>query len=232
MAASLEGRHIVVTGGTGNLGGAVLARLTAEGAICHVPVRGTDMPADTAGIRHVSGVDLTDPGAVDAFYGEIGNLWASVHLAGGFGMGGIVDADDRAMSGMFEMNALSAWLCCRAAIRAMKAAGPARGGRIVNIAARPALEPRSGAGMAAYAASKAAVAAITQALGEELKGDGILVNAVAPSILDTPENRAAMPKADFAKWPSLESAAGLIAFLVSPDNSSTSSAVIPLYGRA
>ena len=85
--------------------------------------------------------------------------------------------------------------------------------------------------MSAYAASKAAVAAMTTALGEELKGDNILVNAIAPSILDTPANRAAMPKADFDKWVSLEAAAELIAFLVSPQNAA-SGGIIPLYAKA
>ena len=84
------------------------------------------------------------------------------------------------------------------------ASAPTAGGRIVNIAARPGLEWRSGANMAAYAASKAAVAALTVALAEEVAKDGILVNAVAPSIMDTPANRAAMPKADYALWPKVE----------------------------
>ena len=86
--------------------------------------------------------------------------------------------------------------------------------------------------MAAYAASKAAVAAITVALAEELKEAGIFVNAIAPSTLDTPANRAAMPKVDFGKWVGLEAAAATVAFLASPRNLATSGAVIPLYGRA
>ena len=96
-----------------------------------------------------------------------------------------------------------------------------KGGRIVNVAARPALEPRTGAGMAAYAASKAAVVALTVALAEEVAKDGILVNAVAPSIMDTPANRAAMPKADHAAWPKVEEVAATILFLASPDNTVT-----------
>ena len=96
-----------------------------------------------------------------------------------------------------DMNLMTCLLCCRAAVGAM--AG--NGGRIVNVAARPALEWRSGAGMVAYAASKAAVAALTAALAEEVAKDGILVNAVAPSIMDTPANRTAMPKANYDLWP-------------------------------
>ncbi len=106
------------------------------------------------------------------------------------------------------------------------------GGRIVNVAARAALEWRSGAGMSAYTASKAAVAAFTAALAEEVAKDGILVNAVAPSIMDTPANRHAMPKADFALWPKVEEVAATILFLASPDNRVTRGAVVPVYGRS
>ncbi len=225
-----EGKRIVVTGGAGALGGAVVARLVAEGATCYVPVHGEKAPGDKPDIHYTAGIDLTDAGAVDTYYDGLDPIWASIHLAGGFAFGKTVDAKPETLTNMLRMNATTAWLCSRAAARAMQAAG--KGGRIVNVAARPALEARTGAGMAAYAASKAAVAAMTEALGEEWKGDGILVNAIAPSILDTKANREGMPKADFAKWVSLESAAELIAFLASPANSSTSSAVIPLYGRS
>ena len=109
---------------------------------------------------------------------------------------------------------------------------PARGGRIVNVSARPGLEWRSGAGMVAYTASKAAVAALTAALAEEVAKDGILVNAVAPSIMDTPANRAAMPKADYALWPKVEEVAATIVFLVSPENRVTRGAIVPVYGKS
>jgi NAD(P)-dependent dehydrogenase (short-subunit alcohol dehydrogenase family) len=124
---------------------------------------------------------------------------------------------------------VNCYLSCRAAILAM-AANP-EGGRIVNVAARPGLEWRGGAGMAAYAASKAAVAALTVALAEEVVKQGILVNAVAPSILDTPANRKAMPQADHAAWPKVEEVARTILFLASPDNKVTRGAVVPVYGR-
>ena len=121
-------------------------------------------------------------------------------------------------------------LCCRAAVGAMTRTGA--GGRIINVAARPALEWRTGAGMVAYAASKAAVAAATVALAEEVAKDGILVNAVAPSIMDTPANRAAMPKADHAAWPKVAEVAATIVFLASPANKVTRGAVVPVYGRS
>ncbi|MDH5773116.1 MAG: SDR family NAD(P)-dependent oxidoreductase, partial [Rhodospirillaceae bacterium] len=106
------------------------------------------------------------------------------------------------------------------------------GGRIVNVAARPALEPRSGAGMVAYSAAKAAVSAMTQALGEELKEKNILVNAVVPSILDTRANREAMPDANFAAWPKIDEVAATIILLTSPQNKITSGSLLKVYGRS
>jgi NAD(P)-dependent dehydrogenase (short-subunit alcohol dehydrogenase family) len=123
---------------------------------------------------------------------------------------------------------VSAFLCSREAIKKMRG----RGGRIVNVAAQPGVEPRRGAGMAAYATSKAAVAALTLALAEEVAGDGIWVNAVAPSIMDTPANRKDMPKADHAKWPKVEEVAATIAFLASPQNMVTRAALVPVYGKS
>ena len=106
-----------------------------------------------------------------------------------------------------------------------------QGGRIVNVAARPALEWRSGAGMIAYTVAKAGVAALTVALAEEVAKDGILVNAVAPSTMNTPANRVAMPKADHDVWPNVEEVAATILFLASPDNRVTRGAIVPVYGK-
>jgi NAD(P)-dependent dehydrogenase (short-subunit alcohol dehydrogenase family) len=107
-----------------------------------------------------------------------------------------------------------------------------QGGRIVNVGARPALEWRTGAGMSAYTVAKAGVAALTVALAEEVAKDGILVNAVAPSIMDTPANRKAMPKADHSVWPKVEEVAATIAFLASSDNGVTRGAIVPVYGKS
>ena len=101
-----------------------------------------------------------------------------------------------------------------------------------NVAARPALEPRLGAGMAAYTVAKSGVATLTVALAEEVAKHGILVNAVAPSIMDTPANRKAMPKADFDAWPKVEEVAATIAFLASPNNAVTRGAIVPVYGKS
>lgn len=233
MTAEFAGRQIVVTGGTGALGGAVVALLMEKGAAIHVPSSRPDADPRFAGndrVKITPGIDLADSESVDAYYASVPELWASINLAGGFAMAPIERSGPREFAGMIDANARTAFLCCAAAARSMLASGG--GGRIVNVAARPALEPRRGAGMAGYAAGKAAVAAITVALAEELKGAGILVNAVAPSTLDTPANRAAMPKADFGKWVALGDAAAAISWLASPGNRATSGAVLPLYGRA
>ena len=229
----LNGRNAVVTGGAGALGGAVVARLLAAGATCHVPAFDD---AEAARFPHAGhervrlGVagDLADWGAVERFYAGVDGLWASIHLAGGFDMGGIAEAPPETFWRQMSMNAATCYLCCRAAVAGLRRAGA--GGRIVNVSARPGVEPRAGAGMAAYAAAKAAVAALTQALAEEVAAEGIWVNAVAPSILDTPANRAAMPGADHAAWPKTEQVAETIVFLAAPDNAVTRGAVVPVYG--
>lgn len=235
MAGEFDGRTVVVTGGTGALGAAVVARLLEAGATCHVPTSHASAPEDfafagNARVKLATGVDLGNAASVEAFYAPIGTLWASIHAAGGFAMSPISGGTADVFADMMEANATTAFLCCRSAARSMLATGTA--GRIVNVTARPGLDPRKGAGMSAYAASKAAVTAITVALAEELKGDGILVNAVAPSTLDTPANRKAMPKADFSKWVSLDAAAQAILDLASPRNTAVSGALVPIYGRA
>jgi NAD(P)-dependent dehydrogenase (short-subunit alcohol dehydrogenase family) len=204
------GSHIVVTGGTGALGQAVVGGLRSGNAICHVPnlvaaeLKGFPYATDS-GVNIAHDVDLADEAAVQRFYQALPPLWASIHLAGGFAMSPIGETSAADFIAQFRMNALSCFLCSAAAVaafRARKAPGPggAEGGRIVNVSARPAIEPRLGAGMVAYTASKSAVAALTQALAQELTDEQIWVNAVAPSILDTPANRAAMPEADHRRW--------------------------------
>ena len=132
--------------------------------------------------------------------------------------------------GQIESNLVSAYLCSRAAVGAFRAGRRRRPHR--QRGGAPALEPRSGASMTAYTATKAGLAGLTQALAEEVAKDGILVNAVAPSIMDTPANRAAMPKADFAAWPKVEEVAATILFLASPENAVTRGAIVPVYGKS
>jgi NAD(P)-dependent dehydrogenase (short-subunit alcohol dehydrogenase family) len=226
-------KHVVVTGGTGALGSAVVAGLLEAGAICHIPYIHEAEAERFPYRRHervtlVAGANLADEAAVARLYGGVAPLWASIHIAGGFAMASIAETDKAAVTAQFEMNLLSCFLCCRAAVQAMKGGG----GRIVNVASRPALEPRLGAGMTAYTVAKAGVAALTEALAQEVAGDGILVNAVAPSIMDTPINRKDMPKANFALWPKVEEVAATILFLASPENKVTRGAVVPVYGKS
>jgi NAD(P)-dependent dehydrogenase (short-subunit alcohol dehydrogenase family) len=234
------GSHVVVTGGTGALGKAVIGALRKAGAVCHVPnlvaAELDDFPyASDPSVQVGRGVDLADEGAVRRFYQALPPLWASIHLAGGFAMAPIGEMSAADFTAQFRMNALSCFLCSAAAVaafRARKEPGPGgvSGGRIVNVAARPALEPRLGAGMIAYTASKAAVAALTQALAQETTDEQIWVNAVAPSVLDTPANRTAMPDADYRRWVSPADLAEIVTFLASPSNRVTRGAVIPVYG--
>ena len=230
-----ENRHVVVTGGTGALGIAVVGALLEAGATCHVPyiaaAEASRFPhRDNARVKLIADVELTDEAAVTRLYSGVPKLWASIHLAGGFAMTAVGDTKKADILKMLEMNFLTCHLCCAAAVRALRRGG--QGGRIVNVAARPALEPRLAAGMAAYGASKAAVAALTEALAQEVAGDGILVNAVAPSIIDTPANRAAMPKAKHEAWPKVDEIATTIVFLASPANRVTRGAIVPVYGKS
>jgi NAD(P)-dependent dehydrogenase (short-subunit alcohol dehydrogenase family) len=226
-------RHVIVTGGAGALGTAVVARLIEAGGICHVPCLNE---AEAARFRlrdhkqvavTVTG-SLTGEAAIEKLYGGVAPLWASIHTVGGFAASALRDTDLATIRQQLEMNLISCILCCRAAVRSMADAG----GRIVNVAARPALEWRTGAGMTAYTAGKAGVAALTAALAEEVAKAGILVNAVAPSIMDTPPNRQAMPKADYGLWPKVEEVAATIAFLASPENLVTRGAIVPVYGKS
>jgi NAD(P)-dependent dehydrogenase (short-subunit alcohol dehydrogenase family) len=228
-------RHVIVTGGTGALGTAVVGALVGAGAVCHVPyviaAEAERFPLRTnAQVKLVECKSLSEEDDVARLYGSVAQLWASIHLVGGFAMAPVAETRKADLMKQVDTNFVTAFLCCRAAVNAIAKTG--KGGRIVNTAARPGLELRAGAGMAAYAASKAAVVALTAALAEEVAKDGILVNAVAPSTMDTPANRAAMPKADHAAWPKVEEVAATILFLASPDNKVTRGGIVPVYGRA
>jgi NAD(P)-dependent dehydrogenase (short-subunit alcohol dehydrogenase family) len=229
----LRGRHVVVTGGTGALGIAVTGALLEAGAICHVPYRSEDEAKRFPHREHkdvslVALGNLADEAAVARFYAGL-SLWASIHIAGSFAFAPIGETGKSVLMQQLDSNLISTYLCCRAAVAAFQRAGA--GGRIVNVASRQGIEPRQGANLTAYAAAKAGVAALTMALAEEVAKDGILVNAVAPSLMDTAANRKAMPKADFSAWPKVEEVAATILFLAAPENKVTRGAVVPVYGR-
>ncbi|HET9625029.1 MAG TPA: SDR family NAD(P)-dependent oxidoreductase [Kofleriaceae bacterium] len=210
----MQGRQIVVTGGKGALGHAVVTWLEARGAIVHVP--------------DIATVDLTSEAAAVAYYASLPPLWASIQLAGGFAMSALADTSLADFEQQWRTNAVTCFLACREAVKSIRKT--AAGGRLVNVAARPVVVPA--AHMVAYTAAKAGVAAITQSLAAELAGDRILVNAVLPSLIDTPANRAAMPSADHAAWPKPAELAEAIGFLASPGNALTSGTLVPVYGRA
>ncbi|MFN0241815.1 MAG: SDR family NAD(P)-dependent oxidoreductase [Planctomycetota bacterium] len=226
-----DGLHVVVTGASGELGGAVARLFAARGAQCHLPVRTrAQTTGSDARLRFVAGVDLLDESSVAAFYRELPALWASIHCAGGFAAKPFADTSVEDLQSQLATNTTTAFVCAREAVRKLRAAG--QGGRIVNVVARQALEPARGAGMVAYTMSKAAVAAMTRALAEEVVGDGIAVNAIAPSTLDTPSNRTAMPAADFSRWVRLDDAARWIVELASPGEITARGSIVTVYGRA
>lgn len=211
--SDFSGRHVVITGGDGALGQSVVAAFRAAGAECHLPL--------------YPDVDLTNEAQVEAYYTAIPSLFASIHLAGGYRAKPFVETSREDMELMLGLNLATAFFCCREAVKLMKKSG---GGRIVNVAARVVEVPIGGA--VAYSVSKAGVAALTRALAVECKGDGILVNAVLPSIIDTAANRASMPKANHASWPKPEEIAQAILWLASPENTLTTGALVPVYGKA
>jgi NAD(P)-dependent dehydrogenase (short-subunit alcohol dehydrogenase family) len=228
MDYGVDGRNVVITGGRGALGQAVVGVFVKAGARCHLPVRGED-GGGGAGAAITTGIDLTDERSVASYYAGLPPLWASVHLAGGYAGRPILDTALSDLRQQLDLNLVTAFLCAREAVRNMRRTAGA-GGRIVNVSSRAALVP--GGGAIAYGVSKAGVNMLTAVLAEEVKADGILVNAVAPSIIDTAANRQAMPAAKHDRWARPEDLAATILWLASPRNALTSGSVIPVYGRA
>jgi NAD(P)-dependent dehydrogenase (short-subunit alcohol dehydrogenase family) len=221
--------RVIVTGGLGVLGRSVGAELAARGARVALVDRAAH--AEVAGVDLVVGsVDLGEPASAAAAFAQVaqalGGIDAIVNVAGGFQWetleGGSIDTWDR----MYAMNLRTAVIACREVLPYLLRQPS---GRIVNVGALAA--NKASAGMGAYAASKAGVARLTESLAEELKDRGINVNAVLPSILDTPANRADMPDADVARWVSTQSLSGVIAFLLSDDASAVTGACLPVAGR-
>ncbi len=228
-------KNIVITGSTGGLGREVVAAFLQQGAICHLPVYEPTIPSDIPWANHqraqaTTNIDLTNEQAVSKYFAGLPPLWASIHLAGGFAMQPIHETTVENLNYMWKLNTVTCFLCCREASKKMATKTTTSGGRIVNVAARPVLQATGG--MIAYTSSKAAVANITQSLATELLEANIWVNAVVPSIIDTPVNRDAMPKANFDTWPKPHQIAHTIAFLASESNHYTTGSLVPVYGRA
>lgn len=213
--------RVIVTGGLGVLGRAVIAELRARGdRVAAVDLANGESDADIT----IDGVDLTDEAAVEAAYAEaaeaLGGVDGLVNVAGGFIWEPVETGAAASWDAMYRINLRTVAVSSRAVLAHLKS------GAIVNVGAAAAANP--GMGMAPYAASKAGVKALTESLAEELKGRGIRVNAVLPTILDTPTNRKDMPDADTSGWVTPASAAKVIAFLLSDAAAAVTGAGVPL----
>jgi NAD(P)-dependent dehydrogenase (short-subunit alcohol dehydrogenase family) len=225
----MNGKVMIVTGALGALGKVVAETALARG----VRVAGVDYAAARSpATQHrleLGGVDLTDAAqakkAIDSAVSHFGKLDALINIAGGFAFETVADGDPKTWQRMYALNVTTALNASRAAIPHLTASNAAR---IVNVGAMGALQ--AGAGMGAYAASKAGVHRLTEALAAEHKGK-ITVNAVLPSIIDTAANRASMPKADFAKWVTPHELAEVILFLTSDAASAVTGALLAVNGR-
>lgn len=232
---SLDGQVVLITGAAGNLGQASARAFAAAGArialVDHNPDSLTGLRtelADAAGF----GADLIQPESVAAMVAQVhqhfGRIDVLANIAGGFTMGPAVhETPDRDWDHMLDLNARTVFNTCRAVIPHMLTQG---GGRIINVAARAALEGK--ARMAPYCVSKAAVITLTESLAAEHKDSGITVNCILPGTVDTPQNRAAMPDQDHTKWVPPAALADVILFLASEAARCVTGAAIPVYGRS
>lgn len=221
---SLEGKVVVITGALGALGRAVSEAAEAHGArVARLDVARAENPGELV----FDGLDLTDAVATGAVMDRIaqacGRIDALANIAGGFTWETVKDGSAAAWETMFRMNVLTALTASRAALPHL---AEARGGAIVNVGAGAA--SRAGAGMGAYTAAKSGVLRLTESLAEELTGAGVRVNAVLPSIIDTPANRRDMPRADFSTWVTPHDIAEVMVFLLSDQASAISGAAVPV----
>lgn len=224
----LHGRVVIVTGGFGAAGSAIAAAARERGA--KVAVIGHGLPKGPLDLDHVEArIDLADPAQAERAMADIaahlGPIDALLNVAGGFRMSTLEEGGAEAWDHMLRMNLTTAVNSCRAALPHLRKPGAS----IVNVASAAA--GRAGAAMGPYAASKAAVLRLTESLAEELKPRGVRVNAVSPTTLDTPDNRAAMPKARFDAWVTTGELAQVVLFLASPAASGVTGADLRVAGR-
>ena len=220
----LTGKTALVTGAAGALGGAVVQKCTEQGART-VLLDVAEGFADGAGERLQ--VDLTDAAAVDAAIASVGDFDIVCNIAGGFNMGPKVhEITDAHWDAMFAINVTTLRNMLRAVLPPLVKRGR---GSVVNVGALGALQGL--AAMGAYTAAKSVVMRLTEAAAEEVRHQGVNVNAVLPSLIDTPRNRADMPKADHSTWVRPESIANLVCFLASDAAADIHGALIPVRGR-
>ena len=232
MSKNLEGKRVAVTGAFGTLGAAVVrAALDAGAEVAAIDRAPTPHSPAALGRAHLlGGVDLADENAAAETLNKaaqtLGGLDALVNIAGAFRWETVSDGSLETWDLLYRINLRTAAAASKAAVPHLRKSGA---GRIVNIGA--AASAKAGAGMGAYAASKAGVARLTEALADELKDDRITVNAVLPSIIDTPPNRADMPEAEFDRWVKPEQLADVIVFLLSERAAAITGALLPVVGR-
>ncbi len=234
-----EGRLVVITGATGNLGRVVARRFAEEGADIVAPWRNEDKweslrteldamePGRCAGWR----TDVTDEDQVKALMenavGRFGGTYALLNLVGAFAFGeNLWETDEATWDKMLDVNLKSAFLCCKHAIPVMLRGGE---GRIVNVSSKAAVDVQPGS--AAYAVAKGGVVTLTRALREELCDTNVTVNAVMPGIIDTPATRKLMPEADFSKWVQPGEIADVLVGLCAPAARCVSGSVIRIFGE-
>jgi NAD(P)-dependent dehydrogenase (short-subunit alcohol dehydrogenase family) len=231
---SLAGKAIVITGAYGALGAETARAAVKCGGRVALIDRATTPPpglleACGPGTVQLGGVDLSNAAAatqaINAAHDGLRGLDALINIAGSFRWQTIADGDSETWDLLYAINLKTAVNASRAALAHMRNGG----GRIINVGANAA--SKSGAGMGPYAASKAGVHRLTESLAEEVKDLGITVNAVLPSILDTPANRAAIPQADFSKWVTPQALANVILFLASDEASAVTGALLPVTGK-
>ncbi len=237
MGTKFDGKVVLVAGGTGGLGRAVTLAFLEDNARVIITYRAKK---EFDGLKSAAGknesnlegyvVDVTDEAAVrqlvEKIVGKHRRLDAMVNTVGGYAGGTkLWELETKVFDQMLALNLRSGYALARAAVRAMLKEGR---GAIVNVAAKAAVDHAGGA--AAYAASKSAAVALLDSLAADLKGSGVRVNSILPSIIDTEANRKAMPTADFSKWPKPEDIARVILFLCSDDAKVIHGAAIPVYG--
>jgi NAD(P)-dependent dehydrogenase (short-subunit alcohol dehydrogenase family) len=229
---NVQGKRIAITGGFGTLGAAVARVAAAAGAHVAAIDRADAAPGSLAdaGIATIAGADIADGEgarkAIDAAATALGGLDALVNIAGAFRWETLADGSLDTWDLLYRINVRTAAAASKAALPHLR---KSNAGRIINIGANAAT--RAAAGMGAYTASKAGVMRLTESLAEELKDANITVNAILPSIIDTPPNRSDMPNADFGKWVRPEQLADVILFLVSDAASPVTGALVPVVGK-
>jgi NAD(P)-dependent dehydrogenase (short-subunit alcohol dehydrogenase family) len=229
----MAGRVIAITGAFGVLGRATAKMAAAQGArlvLIDFAAKAPEGLPSGPDVLVLSGVDLTDANqagaAMDAAAERFGGLDALLNIAGGFTWETLQEGSIGSWPAMYRLNVLTAANASRSAIPHLKRSAA---GRIVNVGSAAAL--KAALGMGAYAAAKAGVHSLTQALAEELKADGVTVNAVLPSIIDTPTNRNDMPKADFSAWVAPDDLAAVLLFLASDAAGAITGALLPVTNR-